>query len=779
MFRNIKITIRNLRRSGVYSVINVVGLAASLATCVFIVLWVQDERSYDRFHKDADNIYMAVAHFKTDGGVNTGRWSSGLFAPTAKENFGTVEDYCRIRTQGVGFLKYNDISSSPISCLYADPNFFDFFHFPIVKGNSQNPLQNPIDVVISERLAGELFGNEDPVGKVISFESKKDIHITAVMKDMPRNTYLDKVDMVSLHAMATNELGELNEYYNYVLNGWDGNEFLSFMKIKPGTDVTQLAEQVTEKQTSMQSIRTFTLQPLVKLHLYTLTGEPEGLKTVQLFQWIAIVILVIACINYVNIVTARASKRHREIGLKKIIGAKRWQLFGQLVNEAVILFILAIIVAFALNIMLLPAYNLLSGKEIVFGLFDGNVWGVYAIMFLAVVGLAGIYPAYLLASFKPSSVIQSAKTKRAGNYFRKALVITQFAASTALIVGTIVLGMQMKYMREKDMGYDREHLMVCSLYNMRDHFNAVKAELEQQSSILGVTAASNNIMNVTSGHGFGDWEGKMSEGMLFFKQNRVDTSYLRVMGLELVAGTNFTSTTELQLILNESTVKAMGLTDPVGKWAWQNNIKIVGIVKDFNFQSLHTEIGPFGMYYQPIMFRELYVRTRANNAKQAIAAVEKVWKQYNPDHAFTYSFLDDTFNRMYQSEIRTNRLFGTFSIIAILISCLGLFGLVVFSAELKTKEIGIRKVLGASIFDIVKLLSREFLMLVGIAMLIAFPLAYYWLDSMLKEFAYRIPLSWWIFVVAALITTALTLITVCAQALKSAMANPVEAIKTE
>jgi putative ABC transport system permease protein len=251
------------------------------------------------------------------------------------------------------------------------------------------------------------------------------------------------------------------------------------------------------------------------------------------------------------------------------------------------------------------------------------------------------------------------------------------------------------------------------------------------------------------------------------------------MGLELVAGTNFTSTTEPQFILNESTAKAMGLTDPVGKWVERNEMKIVGVVKDFHFKSLHEEIGPFVMYYQPSIFRELYVRTRANNAQQAIAAVEKVWKQYNPDHAFSYSFLDDTFDRMYQSDIRTNRLFGTFSIIAILISCLGLFGLVVFSAELKTKEIGIRKVLGASIFDIVKLLTKEFLVLVGIAMLIAFPLSYYWLDSMLKEFAYRIPLSWWIFVVAAVITTALTLITVGAQAIKSAMANPVEAIKAE
>ena len=774
MFRNIKITIRNLRRSGVYSVINVVGLAASLATCVFIVLWVQDERSYDRFHKDAENIYMAVCHFKVNGNEMYAPVAPGLLAPTSKEEFPNVEDFCRLASWGAGYLQYQDVKSSAVECYYADPNFFDLFNFPIVKGNRENPFRNPTDVVISESLAKTLFGNEDPIGKMILRDNKREIHVTAVMKDMPQNTTIKKADVISAHTL------DPESYYNRVLNVWDGAEFRSFIRVKPGTDVAHIAQQLFGKQPEMwQQYRSFLFQPLVNMHLYSFQGEPIGVKTVQLFQWIAIVIFVIACINYVNIVTARASKRHREIGLKKIIGAKRWELFGQLVNEAAILFVIAIIIAFVLNVLLLPAYNMLSGKEIVFGLFDGNVWGVYAIMFLAVVGLAGIYPAYLLASFKPSNVIQSAKMKRTGNYFRKALVITQFVASSALIIGTITLSAQMKYMREKDMGYNREQVMVCSLINIRGHYSAVKTELEQQTSILGVSAASENIMNVGSAHGFGDWEGKTSEGMSLHTQLRVDTAFAPVMQLSFVSGGNFTSTSERQYILNETAAKTMGLIDPVGKWVDNRETKIVGVVKDFHFKNLHEEIGPLVLFYDPQYIGQLYVRTKPGNVQQAIAAVDKVWKQYNPEHAFTFSFLDETFERMYQSDIRTNRLFGTFSIIAILISCLGLFGLVVFSAELKTKEIGIRKVLGASIFDIVKLLSREFLMLVGIAMLIAFPLAYYWLDSMLKEFAYRIPLSWWIFVVAALITTALTLITVCAQALKSAMANPVEAIKTE
>jgi hypothetical protein len=773
MFRNIKIIVRNLRRSGVYSIVNIAGLAISLATCAFIALWVQDERSYDRFHKDAKSIYMAAAHFNFDGGEMNAPVVSGAYAPAAKENFGAIEDYCRVHDDQAGYLQYEEIKSSAVKFFYSDPNFFDFFNFPILKGNRDNPLRNPNDVVINERIAASLFGNEDPVGKMVLLDNGQAVQVTAVMRNMPRNTYLPQVDMVCLFALDT------MSYYHRMLDSWGSCEFLSFLRIQPGTDITGLAGQINTMQPEeAASFRSFSLQPLINLHLYSIKGEPAGANTVNLFQWIAFVILIIACINYVNLVTARASKRHREIGLKKIIGAKKRELFLQLTAEAAILFAVAVVIAFLLNMLLLPAYNVLSGKEIEFGLFDINTWGVYFIMFLAVVVLAGIYPAYLLASFKPTSVVQSIKSKRANNLFRKTLVVTQFVASTTLIVGTLVLGLQMKYIREKDMGYDREQMLMLSMINIRGHYDAVKAELEQQPSILGVTASSENIMDISSGNSFDTWEGKISEGKTLHTQLRVDTSFVRVMGLTLIDGGNFTSTSvESQYILNEAAVKAMGLTDPVGKWVEEPDKKIVGVVKDFHFQSLHQEITPLVLFHAPRFIGELYVRTRAGNSQQAIAAIEKVWKQYNPEYAFNYRFLDETFDRIYKSDIQTSRLFGAFSIIAILISCLGLFGLVVFSAELKTKEIGIRKVLGASIPDIVTLLTKEFLILVGIAIVIAFPLSYFWLDNILQDFAYRIPLSWWIFAVAALITIVLTLLTVCAQAIKAAMANPVEAIK--
>jgi ABC-type antimicrobial peptide transport system permease subunit len=749
----------------------------SLAACAFIVLWVQDEKSFDRFHNNASTIYMAVSNFKINDNEQYVPLSPGLIGPTAKEDFPAVEDFCRVRNWDIGYLKYEDVKTSSIFCYYADSTFFSFFNFPIIKGNRNNPLRNPNDVVVSERLAAELFGKEDPVGKIILLDDGRPAHVTAVMKNFPKNTYLNwgSVDLVSSFGIDPASLS------NQVMNIWEGTEFFSFIRVKPGTDIASITQHLHGKQAEMwQTFRWFLLQPMVDLHLYTLDGQPAGIKTVRLFQWIALIIFVIACINYVNLVTARASKRQREIGLKKVIGAKKRQLFLQLTGEAVILFIVAIIVALLLNLMLLPVFNSLSGKEITFRLFDANIWLVYITMLVAVVALAGMYPAYLLASFKASTVVQAVQTKRGSNFFRKALVVTQFVASTALIAGTIVIAAQMKYMRDKDMGYDREQVLMCPMVNMSGHYNAVKAELEQQASISAITAASDNIMDVMSGNGFGNWEDKtdVNAALMHFEM-RVDTSFLRVMRLTLVAGANFTSASNRQYILNEAAVKLMGMTDPVGKWVEQYDTRITGVVKDFHFRSLHHEIGPFVMYYEPDRLSHLYVRTRPGNAQQAIAAVEKLWKQYNPDYAFTYNFMDDTFNRMYVSEIRTNRLFGIFSIIAILISCLGLLGLVVFSAELKTKEIGIRKVLGASLLNIVKLLTREFLILVGISILIALPLAYWWLDSMLRNFAYRISVGWRMFALAGLITIVLTLLTVGFQAVKAAMANPVKAIKTE
>ena len=777
MFNKIALTFRSIRRSGVYSMVNIVGLAISLAACVFIILWIQDEKSYDKFHKNADQIYMAITHYANNSGGSDSPRSTGMFATTAKETFGNVEDYCRVLPSGVSYLVYEEVKTSALSLCYADPNFFNFFNFPIVTGNRENPLQKPNDIVISERLATMLFGKEDPIGKTATIgegERQMIFNVTAVMKNIPQNTYLPNADFI--------QLLELNAEQRD--NYWLDNSFFSFIRVIPGTNVNLIAEGVTKQlPPERSSFVTYSMQPLVNMHLYSLTGEPAGIKTVRMFQWIAIVILVIACINYVNLVTARASKRHREIGLRKMHGAGKFQLFSQLISEAATMFVIAIVLALILNRVLLPFYNSMSGKEFELGWFDTNVLGVYIVMFLLVVVLAGMYPAYMLASFKETNFASSSKLKHGSNVFRKILVVIQFVASTVLIVGTIVLLLQMKYMREKDLGYNRDHVLMCNLRNMTRVQDTVKDELERQPSVLGTTIASGNIMNVSSLFGFGNWTGKTIEGGSLHKNLRVDSSFVRIMGLKIIGGTNFPSMYKEEYILNEAAVKSMGITDdPVGKIINDNpETVIVGVVKDFHFESLHKEIEPLVLYHSPntVFGGVLYIHVRPGSTQQAVKALEQLWNEYNPNFDFDYWFLDDTFNTMYKSDLQTNKLFSAFALIAILISCLGLFGLIVFTAELKVKEIGIRKVHGASIADIVTLMLRDFLILVGVAILIAIPLSYYLLSNMLMDFAYRIPLSWWIFALSGVITIILTLLTVGWMAIKAATKNPLDAIMTD
>jgi ABC-type antimicrobial peptide transport system permease subunit len=627
------------------------------------------------------------------------------------------------------------------------------------------------------------------------------MNVTAVMKNLPKNTILN--------AQSDNELNliclfsDQFERYHVLMNrqsltNWTNNPFNTFLRIKKGANVDEIAKKVTTLQSDerMLSIRSFSLLPLINKHLYTLRGEPAGIRTVYMFQWIALVILVIACINYVNLMTARASKRHREIGIRKIVGANTFNLFLHLIVESVILFIISIIVAYIMNRLLLPIFNSLSGKKIEFGLFDPNVWRAYFVIFLTIVALAGIYPAYLLASFRETSFTKYVKSKQGGNYFRQILVVTQFVASTILVAVTVTLMAQMNFLRRKDIGYNRENVMISMLHGVQPQhqYEVFKSELESYPSVLGATRSDDVITSITSINSrFDNWEGKVTDGSLTFRVLCCDTSYVRVMGLTIIDGTDFTSTstgviysdnatsgsttrtatyTEKQYIINETAARAMGLKDPVGKWVIRPEWRIVGIVKDFHFESYHKPIEPLVMIFDPVYAWALHLRYRSGEVTQAIDALRNVWMKYKSDYPFSYWFLDGAFDTLYQKDAQTNRLFTTFSIIAIFISCLGLFGLVVFTAEMKTKEIGIRKVHGAGIFDITNLMLRGFLLLVGIAILIAIPLSYYLSSSILQRFAYRIPLSWWIFVFSGIITVLLTLLTVSWIAVKSATKNP-------
>ena len=785
MIQNLKIAFRSLFKNRLYSAINIAGFAVSLTVCSFIFQWANEEKNYDRFHDNADEIYIGVAHFTDGDFMQKIKYTPGIFALVAKESFVEVSGYCRIRDYTANYIIADEKKVGEKIVFVADSAFFTFFNFPILKGHSYELLRRPDEVVISENLANELFGSDNPIGKTIRTNSisqsykdtEKSYQIVAVMKDLPSNTSLPRADLVIPQNSDPYEF-----YTPSYWNGWGSCDFLSFIRVKKGTEIKHLAKEISSMQTQYRDSRFFTLQLLVNMHLYTLSDEPAGIKTVWIFIWIACAILIIACINYINLVTARSSRKHREVGLKKILGARKLSLFFQLITESVLLFLFAIIISISLNILLSNILTHFSGRKIFFGLNIQSIWKIYGGMFLGIIVIAGIYPALSLSSFKLLSMQQGNLINKGNVFFRKFLVVIQFIASYILITATYTLASQLTYIRMKSPVNNMDQIFTVLTHDMAGHYETIKQELMKFPAVRSVSGASDVLFNVNWSNSISNWDGKVGEGSVSYYGLTVDSAFFNNMSITFVAGSGFVSENETQYIINETAVKTMGLKEPVvGKWmvAFGDWGKIVGVIHDFHFQSLHREIAPLVVSKSDDWASMLYIRTAPNDAGKAIAVVEKLFKEYNPNYTFNYSFMDELFKRLYHSEISSGRLFSVFSLIAILISCLGLFGLVTYTVESKTKEIGIRKVLGASESEIIMLLTKEFLMLVGIAILTAFPIAYYWLEKLLQDFAYRISLGWWIFAISGVITILLTLLTVVCKAKKAATANPVDAIKTD
>ena len=653
------------------------------------------------------------------------------------------------------------------------------FDFKIVRGNS---FTDHLSMVISESKAKIIFGDDDPIGKLIKSSHDKLFHITGVMKDMPQNTrfrYDYVVPFIALQIDYTrSEVGTIE------VENWRGAFVETFFQLTPGID----AALVADKTALMASRRTnnetaFFLQPLLKMHLFRSDGQPEGMKTVRLFCIIAVLILLIACINYVNLVTARASKRSKEISVKKIFGGERKLLILQLTGEAVLLFFVALALSTIFVYSLFPLFNKISDKEMVFNLFSLPTLLVYGITTAVVVLLAGLYPAIHLSSFSPLDAFRGGATGQGKHrYLRQTLVVGQFVFSFGLIVAMIVIGSQLKYMRKIDIGYDKENVFTFMVRNMYMHYETVKNELSKNPDIIGV---SGGFLDGTTTVKV-DWEGKASgDNPQDFSRQEFCHDFFQLMNMQLISG-EYLSEHDIgnYVLVNEEAVRVMGMDNPVGKQIrgaiysrTDEYYTIKGVVKDYHL-FLKMPVRPMILSLVNYPLR-IYIKTADGGAKSALASVEKLWNEYNSNHEFMYSFLEDDFNRMYKSDLRIGKLLYIFAFIAIFVSCLGLLGLVTFTAESKRKEIGIRKVMGASVSDIVMMLSKEYMILVGIAMLIAFPLAYYWLDWMLQDYAYRINISWWMFALAALITMILTLLAVGWQALKGAMTNPVDVIKSE
>lgn len=783
-----KLTFRNLLKSKTYSIINITGLAVSLAASILLLLWAKDEISFNGFHKNIDNLYTVASKFNPDGKEIIWGSTSAPLAVFAKQELPEVQDVCRISDMyNASLYEYNNKKFLEPGGGLVDASFFTMFSFPLVKGNPKQPFTDDLSVILSETTAKKMFGNANPIGQSIKADDKNIYHVTGVMQDMPANSNIRYNMVFNFDLLKRNYDGK--GFWKSLNEDWGNYNYNTYLQLKPGVNAATVGKKMAAMHRKYQNVDftkslVYLVNPLSNLHLYGVDGKNNGMMVVRVFFIVAIIILLIACINYVNLVTARATKRAKEISVRKIIGASKNSLFRQFLGESLVLFVISLAVATVLIYAIMPLYNDIAGKEIVFHVFSVEVLAVYGITLVTTFLLAGIYPAITLSSFKP---LEALKGKISGlgskGAFRKVLVTVQFTFSIILIISTIVIGKQLHYIREKNLGYDKENIITLNMSEINNHFDAAKAELLKQPGILAVTAAGADILNTGSSTGDADWDGKKPNASFIINQLSVERNFMDVLNLKLAEGKGFSGTPadSNHYILNETAIAEMGIKDPIGKRFTFHDVKgtIVGVAKDFHFKNMHNKIEPAILFYNPGWRWKMYVKTTGKDAPKAIAALGKLWKQYNPNYPFEYTFLDDSFNSMYKSDTRVGKLFNCFAAITILISCLGLFGLVTYTAETKVKEIGVRKVLGAGVPQIVSMLSKEFLQLVVVAAVIAFPVAWFSLTQFLQGYAYRTDMSWWVFAVAGVAVLIIAVATISVQAIKAALANPTKSLRSE
>jgi putative ABC transport system permease protein len=787
MLKNYLLTAwRNLRRNPFYSVINISGLAIGLAVGMLILLWVQDESSYDSFHQHAANIYKINSHMGTGPGAQVWGGVPGPLYHFSRESVPGVANCVRVMQRDNHFIvACKDKKFLEKSSAFVDSTFFNVFSFKLLEGRRDRPFNNNNSIILTGTMAKKYFGDKDPLGQTLTFDSTVNFTVTGVMADFPANSSMQYDILFPMSLYARDFHGNLN--WKTIDADLGNFAFDTYLQLNPTANPTRIASQVTQiyrDQKNDPKGPFFVLQPLTALHLVTASGDTGALKTVHIFLAIAILILFIAGINYVNLSTARSMIRSKEVGIRKIVGAGRLQLLIQFILESTLLFGIAAFLAFVLIYALLPLYNTLAGKHLVLDLRNGQVWLLIACTIIGTLAAASIYPALLLSAFKPMQVLKGKFSFGVSNTaFRKILVITQFTCSVGLIVATLVVSKQLKFIREMDLGFNKEEVFTFSMRDdMHSHFEAMRNELLQQPGVFAIATAWGGLAGTNGSTGDTWWEGKDDSRTFLINATGIDEQFIPLLKMKLVAGANFTGSRadSAHYILNETAIRESGIKDPIGKQfkLWQTTGTIIGVVKDFNYESLRQAVQPAIFKYDKSNW-VVYLKTSAAKAPQAIAAAEHQWKRYNPDYPFEYTFLDQDFAKMYVADQRTGILFQVFAIVAIIISCLGLFGLATYTAQIKTKEIGIRRVLGATVTQVTSLLAREFVLLVGISLLIATPLAWWSMTQWLQNYTYRTHLDAWIFLATGTTVLFLALLTVCIQAVRAALANPVKSLRPE
>ncbi|MEO8413003.1 MAG: ABC transporter permease [Ginsengibacter sp.] len=792
MFKNyFKTAWRSLWKNKFYSVINVCGLAVGLATGIMLLLWVQNELSFDKFNKEYKNIYQLSTHFSNSGGDKVWSGVPGPLAVYAKSIPG-VKSIVRIQSefdQNISNSERTKIFDGN-KIAYVDSGFFSMFNYKLVEGNFATAFPNINSVIIAQSTAQKFFGTGEAIGKTIGFR-KELFTVTGVLQNFPGNSTL-QYDVV--FPMA---------YYGKQFTTWGGNgdwktidedlgdfAFNTFVQLQPGASLIKTGQQLStayKKARNGDTNADYQLQNLADIHLIGPDGNTSSLRMVQIFMLVVILLLAIASINYVNLSTARSLVRAKEVSIRKMVGAKKQQLFFQFITETFLLFCFAIALSIILIFLLTPLYNSISGKNLSFDISDTGVLKVSAMAIFGTLIVSSVYPAILLSSFKPIEALKGKISSGIGiAALRKGLVVFQFSISVILLVCTIIMSNQLHFIKNKDLGYDKNYVFSVPLtQELTEHIDAVKAELKKQSGILNVAACdAYSFFDINGETGDLDWPAKASNSNVTITQLCVDKDIIPTMKIKLIEGQNFSGAPadSSHFVLNEAAVKMMQLKPPyVGQQLSLHDQKgtIIGVTEDFNFQSLKLKIKPLIFFTFWKSRNILYVRTTAENAGQAIASVQGQYKKYAGNTPFSYYFLDTTFDAQYKTDQHAGTLFNVFAGIAIFISCLGLFGLATYTAQVKFKEIAIRKALGASVTGIVQLISKDFLKLVIIAIIIAIPVAWWAMNTWLDGFAFRVDVSWWIFAMAGIIALLIALLTISFQAIKAAMANPVKSLRAE
>ena len=797
MFINyLKNAVRIIVSQRFYSLINIIGLSIGITACILVSIYVRYDLSFDRYHKNAENIYRIEFSFPQEGVVNHVAQSQAMLGPTLKNEYPDIKKLSRICFSEPSLVKAGGKNYYEDRISYADSAFFEIFSYQAIDGDITQFLKKPNSIIITESTAKKYFGEENPLGKVIEIDNKYSFEVNGVIKDVPPNSHF-KFDFIAPYsaldkqpvAIYFNQWGATFGSYTYMLadKGFDPGAFEKKTEnfFSTYTDIKGDGWRVV-------------IKPVLDIHLNSHSAdeieENSSMSKIYIISSIALFILLLACINFVNLSTARSSKRAMEIGMRKVIGASKYQLVQQFLGESVMFSIAALLISLLTVKLITPYFLTLIGTETALYYFSNSTTWLLIVGGVLLVGVfAGLYPALFISSYMPVEAIKGVNSANRGKnsttYLRKALVILQFSISIILIAGTIIVNLQLRYLRNYNMGFDKEYMIVLPVFIKVDNYKTIKQELNRIPGVLSSTAARsaptsrNNLGTECKPNGIDNHVGAFG-----IEVNSVDYDYMNHFGVKLIAGRYFSEAFPSDypgtMVINEKMVRSLGFTNPqdvLGKsyFISLNGFKpeVIGVIKDFNSSSLHNEITSQVFMTNPKWFKEFIVKVKSANMSSTINSLKEVWAKFFPQYPFEYSFLDESIDKMYKSEERYSKVISTFSAVALFIACLGLLGLASFVTEQRKKEFGIRKVQGASIKSIVQLVTGEFMILVIVANVIAWPVAYFFMNKWLLSFAYRINISLWIFFGSGILALLIALTTVSVQAVKAAVANPVKSLE--